>query len=80
MSLTEGLGPSAYCMARKASTFNRETLGVEVEFNENQSEIDLRKMEREFGLDDDSVVVDAPEVQKEVEIELTDARTLEFFK
>ena len=35
----EGLEPSAYYMAREAITFNRETLEVEVEFNENQSEI-----------------------------------------
>ena len=49
---------------------------MEVECNENQSEIDLRKMEWEFGLEDDRVVADALRVQKEVVIEMADTRTL----
>ena len=53
---------------------------MEPEFNENQSEIDLRKMELEFGLDDDSIVAGALEVHNEVVIEMADARTLELFK
>jgi hypothetical protein len=47
-------------MAREAITFDQETLEVEVEFNENQSDIDLREIEQEFGLEYDSVVADAP--------------------
>ena len=66
-------------MAREANTFNRETLEVEVEFDENQSEIDLRKMEQELGLDDDSADANAPEVQNEVVTEMADARTLGLF-
>ena len=56
-SLMEGLGPNAYHMAREASTFNRETLEMEVDFNENQSDIDLHKMEQEFGLEDDRMLL-----------------------
>ena len=67
-------------MERETYTFNQETLEVEVEFNENQSEIDLRKMKQEFGVDTYSVVADAPEVQKEVVIEIVDARTLTIFR
>ena len=44
----------------KARTFDREILEVEVEFNENQSDIDLREIEQEFGLEYDSAVADAP--------------------
>ena len=76
----EGMGPSTYDMAKYASTFNRETLEVDVEFNDNQSEIDMREMEQDLGLDDDSVVVNAREIQNEVVIEMADARTLELFK
>ena len=78
--LMEGLGLISYYMTREASTFDRETLEVEVEFNENQSEIDLHEMKKEFGLDDDSVNVDAPEIQNEVVTEMVDARTLELFR
>ena len=48
----EELGFNTYYMAREASTFDQETLEVEVEFNGNQSEIDLLEMEQEFGLED----------------------------
>ena len=51
----EGMGPNTYFMAREAITFNWETLKMEVEFIRNQSEIDMRKMEQELGLYDDSV-------------------------
>ena len=67
-------------MAKHASTFNQSTLEVEVDVNENQLEIDLLEMEREFGLEYDSVIVDAPQVQQGVGIEIADARTLELFK
>jgi hypothetical protein len=79
-SIIEELGPNAYYMAKHASTFDQEILEVEVDFNENQPDIALLKVEREFGLEDDSVVTDAPEVQQRVVIEMTDARTLELFK
>ena len=42
--LMEGLGLISYYMTREASTFDRETLEVEVDFNENQSAIDLLQM------------------------------------
>ena len=71
----EGLEPNAYYMAREASTLDQETLEVEVVFNENQSELDLLKMEREFGLEDDSFVAHDPKVQQEVVVEMADART-----
>ena len=46
----EGLGPNTYFMARAASTINRETLEVEIDFNDNQSEIDMCEMEQELEL------------------------------
>ena len=79
-SIMEGLGSNAYEKAKFASTFDRDSLEVEVGFNENLSEIDLLKMEREFGLDDDSGDADATEVQQRVVIEMANARTLDIFK
>ena len=76
----EGLGPDTYYMAKHASTFDRDTIEVEIDFNENQAEIDLLNMEQEFELGDDSVVEDAPDVQQGVVIEIADVRTLEIFK
>ena len=55
-------GLDVYYMAKHASTFDQETLKVEVDFNENQSEIDLLETKLEFGLEDESVVTDAPGV------------------
>ena len=62
-------------MAKYASTSNQETLEVDVEFNDNQSEIDMRKMEQTLELDDNSVALNACEIQNEVLIEMTDVRT-----
>ena len=76
-SLMEGLGPNTYFMAREASTFNQETLEVEIEFNKNQSEIGMRKIEQDLELDDDSVVVNACEVHYEVVTEMADTRTFQ---
>ena len=49
---------------------------MDVEFNDNHSEIDMREMKQELGLDYNSVVVNAHEIQNEVIIEMADARTL----
>ena len=76
----EGMGPNTYGMARYTSTFNQEGLEVDVEFTDNQSEIDMREMEQELGLDHDSVVLNAYETQNKVIIEMADARTLDLFK
>ena len=62
-SLMDALGSNAYNMTKYVSTFNPETLEVEVEINEKQSEIDLLEMERGFGLEDESGDVDVPEGQ-----------------
>ena len=48
---------------------------MDVEFNDNQSEIDMRKMEQTLELDDNSVALNACEIQNEVLIEMTDVRT-----
>ena len=54
---------------------------MDAEFNGNQSEIDMREMEQELELDDDSVVAKAHKIQnKTVIIEMADARTLKIFK
>ena len=50
-------------MANFASTFGGEILEVKVDLNENQSETDLLKMEREIGLEDDRGNSDIPAVQ-----------------
>ena len=57
------------------------TLEVDVGFNDNQSEIDMREMEQELELDEDSVSATAHKIQNEmVIIGMTDAKTLEPFK
>ena len=53
---------------------------MEVGFNENQSEIDMCKMEQEVGLDDDSGIANTRKIQNEIVIEMEDVRTLELFK
>ena len=51
-SLQDGLGPGLYDRARYLSTFDVETLNVEVEFPEvNAAEDRIRAMEREYGMD-----------------------------
>ena len=75
----DGLGPNTYHLAKHGSVFNPETLEVEVEFNENQLEIDLLEMEREFGLEEEIVDKDSPTIKQKVVIEMADARTLELF-
>ena len=75
----KGLGSNAYDVTRFVSTFDPETLGLEVDSNENQSEIDLLE-ELEFWFEDDSGDTDVPEVHQRVVIEMTYARTLELFK
>ena len=80
-SIMEGMGPNTYDLAKYASTFNQETLGVDVEFNDNQSDIYMREMEQELGLDDDSVVVKTHKIWKKmVIIGMADTRTLDLFK
>ena len=54
---------------------------MDLEFNDNQSEINMREMEQELELDDDSVVAKAHKIHnKTVIIGMSDARTLELFK
>ena len=48
--IMEGLGYGAYNMANYGSNVDPKALEMEVEFNENQSEINLLEMEHEFGL------------------------------
>ena len=77
----EEMGPNTYHLAKYASTFNQETLEVDVEFNDNQSEINMCEIEHELELDDNSVIVKAHDIQNEmVIIGMADARTLELFK
>ena len=68
--LTEETGPNTCNMARYTSTFNQETLEGDIEFYDNQSEIDMCKMKQDLGLDDDNAVVNACEMQNEVVIEM----------
>ena len=54
---------------------------MDIGFNDNESEIDMREMEQELELDDKSVVAKAHKIQnKTVIIGMADARTLELFK
>ena len=77
----EGMGPNTYDLAKYASTFNQETLEVDVEFNDNQSDIYMHEMEQELGLDDDSVVAKTHKIWKKmVIIGMADTSTLELFK
>ena len=62
-SLVERMGPNTYDLAKYASTFNQETLDVDVAFNRNQSEINMREMEQELELDDNSVGAKAHEIR-----------------
>lgn len=78
-SIMEGLGSNASNMAKCGRRFDPETLEVEVEFNENQSEIELLEMKREFRLEDDSSNAGVPKGQHEVLIEMMDDRTLVMF-
>jgi hypothetical protein len=41
----EGMGPNTYDLEKYASTFNQETLEVDIKFNDNQSDIGMREME-----------------------------------
>ena len=65
-SILGGLGFNAYDMAKFASTFNHNTLEVEVGFNKNLPKIDFLEMEREFGMGNDSNDADVPDVQQRV--------------
>ena len=39
---------------------------MNIEFNDNQSEIAMREVKQELGLDDSSVVMNAHEIKNEV--------------
>ena len=47
-SLVEGMGSNTYDLENYVITFNREALGLDVDFNEDQSEIDMRGMQQEL--------------------------------
>ena len=78
-SIMDGLGPNTYHLAKHGSRFNLETLEVEVEFNDNQGELDLLEMEREFGLEEERGDKENSVTNQKVVIEMADARTLELF-
>ena len=59
----ESLESNACNMTKYGSIFDPDTLVVEAEFNENQSNLDLLEMEREFELNGDSGDTDIPEGQ-----------------
>ena len=77
--IIEDLGSNAYITGTYWSSFDPATFEAEVEFNENQSEIDVLEMEREFGLEGDSGDANVPEGQQKVVIKMADARTLDLF-
>ena len=79
-SIMGGLGSNTYDMVMYESNLDRKTLEVDVEFNENEPEVDLLKIEHEFGLEDDSGDMDVPEGHQRVVIERVYVRTLELFK
>ena len=79
-SIIRGLESNTYDTSDFESTFGRKTLEVEVDFTEKQSEIDLLKMEREFGFGDDTNDTDVTVVQQRVVIKMADVRTLKLFK
>ena len=66
------LGPNTYDLAKYGSAFNQYTLEMDNEFNDNQSEIDMRELEKELGLDNNNSVVNAHEIQNKVIIEMAD--------
>jgi hypothetical protein len=73
-SLVAGLEQNAYHMAVRESSFNPETLDVEVESNDNQSELDLLEVEQDLGLADIDSEVGEPDGQQKVVLEMVDAR------
>ena len=65
-SLMDGLGQNASHMDVHGSSFNPETLYVEVESNDNQSELGLLEVEQYLGLTGIDSEVGEPDSQQKV--------------
>ena len=71
----DGLWQNTYHMAVHGNSFNPETLDIAVEFNDNQSELDLLEVEQDLGLEDVDSEVEELDGQQKVVLEMVDART-----